>query len=154
MDDWDDGEYTLPGDGGAPLPSAITAERQPREVLEPHLSHTYDEAYQQDPAKVLRGYVASATIFSTTPAVGKEAWALCHVIADRIEALEAREAAMAAERVKLEAELARAKARLIDCDLILQTNVRTRARNDADEQRAVIANREYFQALKEQPHAD
>lgn len=65
--------------------------------------------------------------------------------ATRAEAADALASAQS-ELASLRAELAAAHTRLIACDLILQTNVRTKARNDRDEQMAVIANREYFRA--------
>jgi hypothetical protein len=97
---------------------------------------------------------------------GPQAWGVIEASQARnaeleAEALEqARLLGMSAERemanlariAQLEGELAAAHTRLIDCDLILQTNVRAGARNDADEQRAIVANRKYFRALKASAH--
>jgi hypothetical protein len=80
-----DFDMTLPGDEGAPLPLCIGSEKLPREVLEPHLSSGYDHTLSYDPCILLRGHIGPACILLTTPAVGKEAWAMANALANQIE---------------------------------------------------------------------
>jgi hypothetical protein len=107
MDDFDaDFDMSLPSDEGAPLPLCIGSEKQPREVLEPHLSGGYDGALACDPCVLLRGFIGPAAVVRCTPAVAKEAWAMANVIADRIELNCASTAALQAELDEARARIA------------------------------------------------